>query len=178
MSRQVGTAAIEGQPAPAAAKGGNAAIRVLQIKQPLHPGASRLDRLGIDGAQVAQGQQGSGGIVGIRNPTGKIRPGPPPGIGMGVWMQAAILLIQQPATEVSPSGPYPGGDSRFSPAAQGGERLRGHPGGQVGIDGPGPVGCERFPPESRGLRETTGCPTWPLAARLMMTKLVSGTASR
>ena len=68
MGRQVGTAAVEGQPPPAAAKGGNAAVSVLEVEQPLHPGASGPDRLGIDGTQVAQGQQGSGGIVGIRNP--------------------------------------------------------------------------------------------------------------
>ena len=142
MGRQVGAAAVKGQPAPAAAEGGNASVSVLQVEQPLHPGGSGLARLGIAGAQVTQGQQGSGGIVGIRNTTRKIGPGPAARVGMGEGVQAAELLSQQPVAELSALVrtqvrlQIAGGRKR----AQG---LGGHPGRQVGIDGPSPVPASR-----------------------------------
>ena len=96
---EIGAAAIERQRAPAAAKGGDAAVAILQTEQPAHAGETGGARFGLHAAEFQQGQKRARGIVGIRHPAGEIRPGPAAGRGVRVRMLAAILLAEQPLAQ-------------------------------------------------------------------------------
>ena len=75
-------------------KGRDPAITVLQIEQPLAPGAGGLTRGVIDLAELFQSQQRAGEYHRHRAHRRAGRPGPATGRGVGKGMHLAILLLQ------------------------------------------------------------------------------------
>ena len=79
MRSQIGAAAVKQQGAPASAEGRNAAVAVLQIKQP----ADASQCCGADGCvdvtKIMQSQEGAGGVVRVRHAAGQITPRPSAG---------------------------------------------------------------------------------------------------
>src|SRR5580704_10471782 len=96
MGGEVGTAPVKGQLAPSAAESRNAAVCILKIREPGDSGDSSLTRGGGFGRKVMQREDGARRIVSVRNPAGKIGPGPGAGGGESVWMYTPILLTQEP----------------------------------------------------------------------------------
>ena len=103
VRREIRTRAVERQRAPAAAKGGNAAIAILQVQQPddsrFGGFAAFRERFFI--REESQRQQRAGRVVAIWNAAGQIRPGPAAGRRGSERMHFAVLLAKQPVSDRS-----------------------------------------------------------------------------
>ena len=145
MGGEVGTAAVEGEVGPAAAKGGNAAVAVLEVEEPGHAGndgvAHAWVRIGRGWrGEVSQREERAGGVVGVGDATGEIGPRPAAGRGVGVGVDGAVLLVKEPVAEIGEGG---GGEMFRGVVIEGVDGEGGDPGGEVGVDGPTAVGAER-----------------------------------
>src|SRR5437868_12665592 len=96
MGGEVGAAAIEGEIGPAATESGDAAVAVLQIKEPANAGLGGGFAAQIIVSEMMQGEQRAGGVVGIGDAAAQVGPGPATGGGVGVGMLDAMLLIEKP----------------------------------------------------------------------------------
>src|SRR5215216_4337725 len=96
MRGYVSAAPIKWQLPPTPAKGGNAAIAILQTDQPLDPCRRGVFHAEIDISEVLQRNQRPRRVVCIRDAAAEIRPSPPPRIRQRVRMLHPILLPQQP----------------------------------------------------------------------------------
>src|SRR4051794_5866700 len=77
-----GSAAVEGQGAPAPAEGWHAAIAILDVEEPGNAGfdgGADFRALFVIAAQVPQGDESAAGVIGVGHATGQIGPGPAAG---------------------------------------------------------------------------------------------------
>src|SRR5262249_59001479 len=91
-------AAIKRQRAPAAAKRRDAPITVLQVEQPLDAQARGFADALVRHTEVSQRQKRASGVVCVWHAAWQISPGPATRRGVGVRMNLAILLREQPVT--------------------------------------------------------------------------------
>ncbi len=132
------TALVKRELAPAFAEGGHAAIPVLQIEQPVDAQLGRLGRGVVKRAEPSQCQQGTGGIVGIRDRTRQIRPAPTTSRRMGEGVLGLGLAAKEPIQNALALV----GCQFDAPVVRSSQCLDsqgGHPGCQVGVDWPATV---------------------------------------
>src|SRR5579872_7204424 len=96
MGRDIGSAPIERQFAPAATKSRYPAIPVLESEQPLGSQKSGSPGAGIFGSQAIESQQSACSVVGVGDSAGQIRPGPASRGRAGVGMNCTVLLPEDP----------------------------------------------------------------------------------
>src|SRR5438552_13630522 len=96
MRRQISSAAIKRQRAPAAAERWNASVSVLQVEQPINAGTGSGASWIVSATERAQRQERARRVVRVRNSPGQVCPGPTAGRGVGVGMLVLELLSQKP----------------------------------------------------------------------------------
>ena len=151
----VGAGGVEGEPAPAAAEGGDAAVAVGQPLEPtkgLGPrGAHHRRRIAPLGRlERRQRHDAAAGVVGVGHAAGKVGPGPPPRRRAGVGMTARPPLAEEPvARRLALPGPEE--PPQAAPGRQPSDGQRRAPGGEVGVDRPGAAVALRGGEEARAV---------------------------
>src|SRR2546421_9532162 len=146
MGGEVGAAAIEGEIGPAATESGDAAVAVLQIKEPANAGLGGGFAAQIIVSEMMQSEQRAGGVVGVGDAAAQIGPGPSAGGGVGVGMLETILLIEKPIEEFCA---FDWAELKIGIDVQGIGRESGDPRREIGVDRPGSIVANGIHEESR-----------------------------
>ena len=134
MRGEVRRAAVERQRAPPSAESRDAAVAVLQAEEPRDSSGPSGGSGAIEDAEFQQREERAGGVVGVGDSAGQVRPRPAAGRGVGVGMHARPLLAEQPFAE---------GEALLGLQRAGRERLDGEgarPRREVGVNRPAPIG--------------------------------------